>query len=417
MISLLLFIKIFVLRFVLVFTFMEIWTSPEAYGQYFLFDGDRKKETMNFTLVKNLIIVPLYINGKGPYSFILDTGVNPLIITDVSIMDSLNLQGLRTTKLAGLGVGNDIEAYLSDQIYVRFGHASMSNMPTAILKKDLFNLSDYVGQRIYGLIGFYFFNSFTVRIRYPSKKLTYSLPDLPVKKKGEKIQLEMINNKPYVQMLITSDQKEDIEVKMIMDIGASHAVSMESYGGKPFPLPEKHIKANLGVGFAGLISGWIGRLNSVSLGSKTFKDVLASFPEFSQAGAKTGVPVRNGNLGSNLLKHFDLTIDYADNAMYLKPNSYMKTAFEHDMSGMEVYVKHGNPDAFFIGRIEPGSPAETAGILTDDQLLSLNFKPVENYNLDDIDQMMKSGDGKRMILQLARENKLIFKILVLKRRI
>ena len=99
MISLLLCIKIFVLRLVLVFTFMEIWTSPEAYGQYFLFDGDRKKETMNFTLVKNLIIVPLYINGKGPYSFILDTGVNPLIITDVSIMDSLNLQGLRTTNL------------------------------------------------------------------------------------------------------------------------------------------------------------------------------------------------------------------------------------------------------------------------------------------------------------------------------
>ncbi|WP_432710115.1 aspartyl protease family protein [Pedobacter sp.] len=396
---------------------MEIWASPLAYGQYFVFDGDRKKETMSFTLIKNLIIVPLYINGKGPFNFILDTGVNPLIITDVSMIDSLQLQGLRSTKLSGLGAGNDIEAYLSDQIDVRFGNASMSNMPTAILKTDLFNLSDYVGQRIYGLIGFHFFNSFTVRIRYPSKKLTYSLPDVQVKKKGERIPLEMINNKPYVQLWISSDKEEDIEVKMIMDIGASHAVSMESYEGKPFPLPEKHIKANLGVGFAGLISGWIGRLNSVTVGSKTFKDVLTSFPEFSQAGAKTGVPVRNGNLGNNLLKHFDLTIDYAANAMYLKPNSFMKATFEHDMSGMEVYVKHGSPDAYFIGRIEPGSPAENAGILTNDQLLSLNFKPIEDYNLDDIDQMLKSGDGKRMILQLVRENTLVFKILVLKRRI
>lgn len=405
------------LRFVLIITLMELWISPAVYGQQFLFDGDRKKETINFTLIKNLIIVPLYINGKGPFNFILDTGVNPLIITDVSIMDTLNLHGLRTTKLAGLGVGNDIEAYLSDQIYVRFGNASMNNMPTAILKKDLFNLSDYVGKRIYGLIGFHFFNSFTVRIRYPAKKLSYSLPEVPVKKKGEMIPLELINNKPYVNMWINTQGQQETKVKMIVDIGASHAVSLESYGGKPFPLPEKYIKANLGIGFAGLISGWVGRLNAVQIGSKKFTDVLASYPEFSQAGAKTGVPLRNGNLGNNLLKHFDLTIDYAAQQLYLKPNSYMRASFEHDMSGMEIYVKQGNPNLYFIGRIEPGSPAETAGILTDDQLLSLNFKNADDFNLDDIDQMLKSGDGKRLILQLARQKKLLFKILVLKRRI
>ncbi len=376
-----------------------------------------KKKASASVLIKNLIIVPLYINGKGPFSFILDTGVNPLIITDASIIDSLNLKTLRSTKLAGLGAGNDIEAYLTNQVYVRLGDASINNIPSAILKQDIFNLSSHVGMRIYGLIGYYFFNSFTVKIKYPAKRMFFALPEVPMKKKGERMPLEMINNKPYLQVFVSPAGQEKIELKMIMDIGASHAISLEAYHGKAFPLPEKTIRANLGIGFAGLISGYIGRLNGVELGGYKFKDVLTSFPDFTQAGAKTGVSVRNGNIGSNLLKHFDLTIDYTNREIYLKPNSHSKATFEHDMSGMEVFVQQGNPNLYFVGRIEPDSPAEHAGILTNDQLLSLNFKPVTDYNLDDIDQMLKAGDGKRIILQLGRADKMLYKILILKRRI
>ena len=402
---------------ILIMSVIQLLTTSYSRAQRFTFEGDRKKQSMNFVLIKNLIIVPLYINGKGPYSFILDTGVNPLIITDASIIDSLNLKSLRTTKLAGLGQGNDIEAYLTNQINVKLANATMEKMPTAILKEDIFNLSSHVGIRIYGLLGFYFFNSFTVKIKYPAKRMTFALPDTKLKKKGERLPLEMISNKPYVQLFISPTDDEKTELKMILDIGASHAISLEAYQGKPFPLPAKTIKANLGIGFAGLISGHIGRMNRVDIGRFTFKDVLASFPDFTQAGAKTGVSVRNGNIGSNLLKHFDLTIDYTNGEIYLKPNSYANATFEHDMSGMEVYVQQGNPNVYFVGRIEPDSPAEQAGILTNDQLLSLNFKPVTDYDLDDIDQMLKAGDGKRIILQLGREDKMLYKILILKRRI
>lgn len=396
---------------------IQLLTVGYSQAQRFTFEGNRKKQSINFVLIKNLIIVPLYINGKGPYSFILDTGVNPLIITDASIIDSLNLKSLRTTKLAGLGEGNDIEAYLTNQISVRLESAIIDHIPTAILKEDIFNLSNHVGIRIYGLIGYYFFNSFTVKIKYPAKRMTFALVDAKLKKKGERLPLEMINNKPYVQLFISPTDQEKREMKMILDIGASHAISLEAYQGNPFPLPEKTIKANLGIGFAGLISGHIGRMKRVDLGSFTFKDVLASYPDFAQAGAKTGVSVRNGNVGSNLLKHFDLTIDYSQGEIYLKRNSYSNANFEHDMSGMEIYVQQGDPNVYFVGRIEPDSPAEEAGILTNDQLLSLNFKPVTDYNLDDIDHMLKAGDGKRIILQLGREDKMLYKILILKRRI
>jgi predicted aspartyl protease len=410
-------IKIFSIRIILLLSVIQLLTVNYSYSQRFTFDGNRKKQSLNFLLIKNLIIVPLYINGKGPFNFILDTGVNPLIITDASIIDSLNLKSLRTTKLAGLGAGNDIEAYLTTQIHVRLESATMNNMPTAILKQDIFNLSNHVGMRIYGLIGYYFFNSFTVKIKYATRRMIFALPEVDIKKKGERFPLEMISNKPYVQLFVSPEGTNKTEVKMILDIGASHAISLEALNGRPFPLPKKTIRANLGVGFAGLISGRVGRMSRVEIGRFTFKNVLASFPEFTQAGAKTGILVRNGNVGSNLLKHFDLTIDYTKEEIYLKPNSIANATFEHDMSGMEVYVQQGNPDLYFVGRVEPDSPAEEAGILTNDQLLTLNFKPVTDYNLDDIDHMLKAGDGKRVILQLGREDKMLYKILILKRRI
>ncbi|MET3113106.1 hypothetical protein AAKU52_000827 [Pedobacter sp. CG_S7] len=410
-------IKIFSIRMVFVLSIMQLWPVHYSYGQNFVFDGKRKKESLNFILLKNLIIVPLYINGKGPYNFILDTGVSPLIITDHSIIDSVSLKGLRTTKLVGLGEGNDLEAYLTDIIFVRLGHATINNMPTAILKEDIFNLSNYVGIRIYGLIGYYFFNSFTVQIKYPAKKIVFTIPEVRLKKKGEKIPIEIINNKPFIQLFISETGIEKTAVKMVVDLGASHAISLESFKGGPFPLPEKTIPANLGVGFAGLISGNIGRLNRVEIGSFSFKQVLSSFPEFSQAGAKTGVTVRNGNLGSDLLKHFDLTIDYTNRSIFLKPNSFSRMTFEHDMSGMEVYIQDVDKKHYLVGRIEQDSPAEKVGILPNDQLVSINFKPINEYTLDEIDLILKAGDGKRVIIQLIRDDKLIYKILILKRRI
>ena len=36
--------------------------------------------TVPFTLVKNQIVVQTSVNGKGPYSFIVDTGVTPSVI-------------------------------------------------------------------------------------------------------------------------------------------------------------------------------------------------------------------------------------------------------------------------------------------------------------------------------------------------
>lgn len=70
-----------------------------GFGQEFLFKRNRQKQSISFKCIKNLMVIPVYVNGKGPYDFVLDTGVGPMIITDPSIIDSLNFSKLRKIKI------------------------------------------------------------------------------------------------------------------------------------------------------------------------------------------------------------------------------------------------------------------------------------------------------------------------------
>ncbi|WP_379086664.1 retropepsin-like aspartic protease [Pedobacter sp. UC225_65] len=156
---------------------LQLCFSGQSYGQKFTFGNGLKKDVLTFNKVKNLIIIPLFINGKGPFNFLLDTGVDPLIITDVALVDSLNIKEIRPIKINGVGPGNEINAFFSKEPSVRVGEASMANMPTVILKEDVFNLSGYLGVKIYGLIGYYFFNSFIVKINYYTNRINFRLPE------------------------------------------------------------------------------------------------------------------------------------------------------------------------------------------------------------------------------------------------
>ena len=103
-------------HWLLVIWLLFLLPPATAKAQHFAFKGKRKQQTMNFQLIKNLIVIPVYINDKGPYNFILDTGVSPLLITDPSILDTVDRSLWRPIKISGLGKGEEIEAFSSNTI-------------------------------------------------------------------------------------------------------------------------------------------------------------------------------------------------------------------------------------------------------------------------------------------------------------
>jgi len=387
-----------------------------AKAQYFDLDNNRKHLTIHFRFVRNMIIIPLQINNKGPFNFILDTGVGLMIITEPSLIDSINLSSKRTIRIPGLGDGEDNIAYITSGLNVDIDGLKANNINAALLQKDYFNLSNYAGMPIHGLLGYEFFNDLAVKINFGDSTITICRPqNVHAFRKGNIIPITIEEHKPYMQAGITYQNNKKSTCKLIIDIGAGHPVSIENMI-KNNGLPQKFIAANLGVGLNGPINGFLSRINEIDIGRYKIKDVLTSFPSQANDTALLSVP-RDGNLGIGLLKRFDVIFDYKDNVMYLKPGLHYNDPFEHDMSGLEYFATGDGYHHVVISRVEPGSAGDAIGLERGDEITAINFLPVDKMTLEDIDSIFKSKDDRTVLLRIFHDKRYDTVILTLKRRI
>jgi len=131
---------------------------------------------MTFRLIRNLVVIKLKINDKGPFNFVLDTGVGLMIITDPKLVDSIAIQNKRTIKIPGLGEGDDYEAYITPPLNIQIPGLTSYDVAAAILKTDHFNLSNFAGIPIHGLLGYEFFNNLAVKLNFIDSTLTVYKP-------------------------------------------------------------------------------------------------------------------------------------------------------------------------------------------------------------------------------------------------
>ncbi len=362
-----------------------------------------------------MIVIRLDINGRGPFNFVLDSGVGLMLITDPKMVDSISIPSKRTIKISGLGTGEEFEAYITSPLKIEIPGLISYDVAPAILKTDHFGLSNYAGIPIHGLLGYEFFNNLAVKIDFTDSLITVSRPkDTRLFKKGNRIPLSIENRKPYLMAKVVFPDGSKSDDKLILDLGAGHPLSLENMIKKK-GLPKKFIAANLGVGLTGPIDGFLSRVNELDIGRFKIKNVITSFPVDSLPPAL--VERRDGNLGMSILKRFTLIVDYPDSALYLKPGPTLAMPFEHDMSGLEYYRTGDNFSHVIIGRVEPGSPADEIGLEKDDEIMSINFKSVDKLSLEEIDGIFRSAPDRSLLLEIYHDKKYDNVIITLKRRI
>jgi predicted aspartyl protease len=389
-----------------------------AKAQYFDIDNGYKSVKLPFKLIRNLVVIKLKINGKGPFNFILDTGVGLMIITEPKLVDSINLQNKRTIKMSGLGEGDAFEAYVTPPLKVEIPGLTSYDVAAAILKTDHFNLSNFVGIPVHGLLGYEFFSNLAVKLNFTDSTVTvYKSRNARLFRRGEKIPISIESHKPYLQAKVKLPNGTEQTCKLVIDLGAGHPVSLENMIKKN-GLPQKFIIANLGVGLTGPIFGFLSRIDEVDLGKYKVKSVITSFPnDYDETTLKSMSVPRDGNLGVGILKRFTVIFDYPDNVIYLKPNTYFGAPFEHDMSGIEYYAAGEGFKHLIISRVEPGSAADEVGLEKDDEITAINFKPVAEMSLEEIDNLLKSKNDRNLLLEIYHDHKFDRVILTLKRRI
>lgn len=398
---------------ILLFLLALITCATSAHAQQFDISGNKKRVYVPFKVIRSMVVIQLKINNKGPYNFILDTGVGIMLITDPLLADSLNIVNKRTIKIVGLGERENYEAIVTPLVNVNIsGNLASRNLSAAILKEDFFGLSNYAGCPIHGLLGNDFFAKLAVKVSFTDSMLVVTRPgNMRIFRKAEKIPLTIEGGKPYMKTKVALSNGDEKINKLLVDLGAGHSLSLENIDS----LPSNFIRANLGIGLNGLIDGHLGRVNHLALGKYGIKDIITSFPA-DDPSFKTSIP-RNGSVGIGMLKRFDMIFDYQNSVMYLKPNLHFKEKFEHDMSGMSYHAGGKNFDHLIVEKVDEGSTAAEMGVQAQDEIISINFKPVNKMSLQQIDDLLKSRDGRTILLELYRDKITDRVVLTLKRRI
>ena len=113
------------------------------------------------------LVVPVHINGQGPFNFVLDTGAT-LTCLDQEIAQRLELPSPRGVLGVGAGISGTGQIQLVSVDSIRVGAAKATKITACAL--DLRH-TDQVGLEIDGLLGLNFLRSFRVSLDFERKVL------------------------------------------------------------------------------------------------------------------------------------------------------------------------------------------------------------------------------------------------------
>ncbi len=370
----------------------------------FNFIENTPKITLPFKIVNNLIIIPLFINNSDTLRFILDTGVKVALITEMQTHEAFDVKDAKPQKIKGLGNGDELDALLVVDNSFRMPSLYGQHHDLLILLEDIFFLSTRLNMNVNGLVGYDIFKNFPVEIDYDTRKLILHNPQRTLRTRGfQEYDMSIDGGKPYINAQIEIEKGKSVPVKLLIDTGASHSLSLEINEKKGIFLPKKTIYAYLGKGLSGDLEGKIGRIGKIQIGKYAFENVPVSYPDTASMGGFYGISGRNGSLGSNIVKRFRVIFDYPKGKIYLKPNRDFKKPFYPNLAGLEFNSPIPGLKYYVISQVTPNMPAAKAGLKVGDELLNLNGQMAKEYEINDINELLHSRPKRKINIRVKRE--------------
>jgi hypothetical protein len=391
-------------------------SQPQSNMIHLHFKKSRKnRQNIHFDMIHNLIIVPVFINESDTLKFILDTGVSHTMITSLKEARGTSFNYAREINLMGLGSGDKVTAYHSFGNVIELPGVIGFNHNVIILKEDFDYLSQGLGTQIHGLLGFDIFDSFAVEIDYKRQRLTLYDPQFyrqrrreRLKRKMNTLELEVERRKPFIYASIEDQYGQEHNAKLLVDSGASHAISIFQSTNRDLEIPDNSLYCYLGVGLSGDIYGYIGRTERFNIGKYKFKDPLVTFPNEESVQISNYENDRSGSIGADVLRRFSVVFDYRNREMLIRPNSYFKSDFKYNLSGIDITTPYPDVPVYQVTKIREGSPAWIAGLEVGDQIVSVNGMETAEYSLSNLVQLFQSKPGRTMRVGVRREDQVFY---------
>jgi hypothetical protein len=366
-------------------------------------------ESIPFEMVGTYVVIKAKINNTSTLNLIIDSGLRNTIITELMPGDNISLNYSDVKDLIGLGGGNNLEAFTSNFNILKFGKINLKEKTVFVLKDDIFNLSMHTGTKINGLIGIDFFLDYIVEINYSKRRIRFYDRNTFAEPEGyEKLPMVIEGKKMFIKLTVSEDDTTKKDITMLIDTGAELNAWLQSFKENSVQIPSKNVKATIGQGFNGEITGKIGRLPEICFGRYCFKNPIVSFPD---SGSISGIVdnvdnlKRDGTVGSQLLSRFNYFIDYNQKQFYFKPNNNFNKLFSYNIAGIEITQILPLVPQTEVWKVWEDSPAAEAGVLAGDQIIEVNGQKAFMMNINELKKIFETPSKSMLRLVVKREDK------------
>jgi predicted aspartyl protease len=280
---------------------------------------DEPAESVPFQLAGGrnpLILVPVYVDEKGPFRFILDTGAFRCLLSPEL---SATLGVRKESEHRATGAGGTMNFSSAHVASLAVGSARQQNVQVAITD-ELSRFGEAVQSKVDGVIGFNFLKDFRVLLDYQHNVLRLSpssraLRDEPGDRSAISIPFRLASpEQPLMLLPVFVNGRGPFQ--FVVDTGTSRTTLSFELARKLgiVAIGDRH-----GTGGGGDVRILSGTADSLAVGKASVDNLSIGVGEFlSRLSAAAGAKF-DGIIGDNFLNQFEVTIDYPRNIVDLRP--------------------------------------------------------------------------------------------------
>jgi len=342
----------------------------------FLYTNANAQEEFVPPAAKHVTFVPFYMltggimivratldDHKDSLNFVLDTGSGGISLDSATAAYLRVEQKMSDKTVRGIAGVKTVEFTYDHTLHME--GLSVDHLDFHINDYDI--LTSAYGVRIDGIIGYSFLRRYIVSIDYEKMVFEVLTPGTYKYPRGGYMLKPQFSTLP-MQMIGVRDNKE-ILGKFYFDTGAGLCMLLNEDLVQDSALlrPKRKLYPTEAEGLGGKKSMNLTVVKEVKVGPYKFRNVPVYV--FDDEFNITQYPVLGGLLGNDILRRFNVTLNYPDQQIYIKPNKRYNDSFDYSYSGLGMYLIDG---AITVTDIMKKSPAEDAGFVQGDIVLGVD---------------------------------------------
>lgn len=282
---------------------------------------------------------------------------------------------------------------------VSFAYNHTLSMPGIQVKQLDFHINNYelltsvYGVKIDGIIGYSFLRRYIVHLDFDKRFMEVFAPGRYKYPKGGQLLRPNFSTLPLMQASI-QDSKTFLN-RFIFDTGAGlcFLLSRDYVEDSSVFKSKRKFFLTQAEGLGGKKQMEIAVMKSIKIGNYKFKNVPVHV--FEDDYNVTNYPTLGGLIGNDLLRRFNIILNYPEQRIHIKPNNHFNDPFDYSYTGLGIYLIDGQ---IKVVDIIEGSPGHKAGFKMDDIIFSIENNA--SNNIQAYKNLFQNSIGKIKVIVL-----------------